>query len=246
MAADPLREFAAAVLDSAVAHGLAAPVADHKRRAALIEEIVGFTAKMLASAAVVSSRRAATEEPLPSGWSSASPPAAAVLDAAEGRFRRELAHYAYSGAVLLGLNNDLHNLVSSWGTTPRVLYGVAMMVAAVSLGTGIIGGGKLWALCARLGSILSTMLLVVSISCKIGRLGWVAGVASAAVTAGAMATLWVREEPAAAVAVSSFCGGVAKLWRRDKEGVLEHADEVDVSLDSVEIEAVSAQSDAGC
>uniref|UniRef100_A0A0A9GPY4 Uncharacterized protein n=1 Tax=Arundo donax TaxID=35708 RepID=A0A0A9GPY4_ARUDO len=149
------------------------------------------------------------------------PPAAGVPDAEDRRLPREIAHLTYVGAVILGLNNDLENLTSGWVTPAKVVYCGTMMLAIQLLGTGIMADGRLSAICARSGSILSSILLAVSISCRMGRLGWVAGVASSPVIAGTMAAVWMRGEPAAAQAVSRFRGRVVELWRRRQHAAAE-------------------------
>ncbi|KAL6606334.1 hypothetical protein ACP70R_041987 [Stipagrostis hirtigluma subsp. patula] len=138
----------------------------------------------------------------------------------EGPSVLDLALFAYSASVILGILADAKGLVDGWGVVPKVSYGVVIAVAMASTAVGFMSAGcgpspmepnrKLSGLCARLGAIATTALLVVAMACKLG--GCFGGVAAAAVIALTMAGVWVWSEPAMAQGVSSFW---TRLWRRD-------------------------------
>uniref|UniRef100_A0A0Q3VKW0 Uncharacterized protein n=1 Tax=Setaria italica TaxID=4555 RepID=A0A0Q3VKW0_SETIT len=139
------------------------------------------------------------------------------------------------GAIL----PDLKDTVGGWSAAPRAAYGVAAVAAVALMAVGVmaaVAGGygnramlSVSALCARLGAmlsgiLLSSALLVVSVSCKLGPWGCAAGVPAAAVVAGAMAAVWKLgwHGRAVAQAVSRCRRQVERLRRRclRRRGVL--------------------------
>lgn len=139
------------------------------------------------------------------------------------------AYLAYGGGVLVGVANDLSDLVQSWGTAPRVVFVGLMMVAIGLLVAALQTSGKRARACARLGSGICTMLLVVDIFCKTGRYGWIAGVVLGGVIGAITTGACINEDTTVKQAVVQLCrqaaegasalwGRVVGLWRRLKPG----------------------------
>ncbi|KAL6647287.1 hypothetical protein ACP70R_014724 [Stipagrostis hirtigluma subsp. patula] len=136
-----------------------------------------------------------------------SPPRAAAATDAQIQLARDNAHFAYSAAVLMGIFSGLKDLADGWGTAPRVMYCSAMMLCTASVAIGIMAANsttqkrsklKLSAVCARFGTTLSSILLVVAISCIAGPLGWIVIVSYGVVVAAIVAVIWINGELAAA------------------------------------------------
>ncbi|CAN6348316.1 unnamed protein product [Urochloa humidicola] len=109
---------------------------------------------------------------------------------------------AYGSCVVIGLLTEFDHTVGGWRAAATISYGLLLLLAASLLGFGVmasVAGSStmLWIsdLCARLGAILCTALLIVVISCKMGKpWGCAAGVPFAAVVACAMGAIgtWAR------------------------------------------------------
>ncbi|CAN6334795.1 unnamed protein product [Urochloa humidicola] len=109
---------------------------------------------------------------------------------------------AYGSCVVIGLLTEFDHTVTGWRAAATISYGFLLLLTASLLGFGVmasVAGSStmLWIsdLCARLGAILCTALLIVVISCKMGRpWGCAAGIPFAAVVACAMGAIgtWAR------------------------------------------------------
>ncbi|CAL4898126.1 unnamed protein product [Urochloa decumbens] len=109
---------------------------------------------------------------------------------------------AYGSCVVVGLVTEFDHTVGGWIAAATVSYGLLLLLTASLLGFGVmasVAGSStmLWVsdLCARLGAILCTALLIVVISCKMGKpWGCAGGVPFAAVVACAMGAIgtWGR------------------------------------------------------
>ncbi|KAL6844598.1 hypothetical protein ACP4OV_025257 [Aristida adscensionis] len=145
-------------------------------------------------------------------------------EADEGPSMIDLALFAYSGSVMLGLLADGRGALDTWAMAPKLAYGTIMVVTVASTGVGFLAAGcraspiakntKLSAFCARFGSIAATTLLVVAVACKLGCSVCVAGVPSAVVIDAVMVGVWIKSEPAAAEAIVGFW---ARLWEWKRE-----------------------------
>ncbi|CAN6343611.1 unnamed protein product [Urochloa humidicola] len=109
---------------------------------------------------------------------------------------------AFDSCVIIGLVTEFDHTVGGWSAAATVSYGLLLLLDASLTGFGVIAsvggtGTMLWVsdLCARLGAILCSALLIVAISCKMGRpWGCGAGVPLAAVMACVMGAIgvWAR------------------------------------------------------
>ncbi|CAN6195691.1 unnamed protein product [Urochloa humidicola] len=153
------------------------------------------------------------EEEDPSGPPGGSPPQRPVPPTVGVRDRDNEAKllafvaalWAYESAVVLGiLLHGFESICSGWSTAPKVVYilstvlvGVLLAVAFTAAGCHISSAAgniqmlRVSAFCSKLGAVLSSDLLVVALSCKLGRGGRVAAVPSAAVMTLIMAAVWM-------------------------------------------------------
>ncbi|CAL4891251.1 unnamed protein product [Urochloa decumbens] len=131
------------------------------------------------------------------------PSSVAARDSAEApAYAAIIGLLAYGSCVVVGLVTEFDHTVGGWIAAATISYGLLLLLAASLLGFGVmasVAGSStmLWVsdLCARLGAILCTALLIVVISCKMGKpWGCAAGVPFAAVVACAMGAIgtWGR------------------------------------------------------
>ncbi|CAN6329705.1 unnamed protein product [Urochloa humidicola] len=109
---------------------------------------------------------------------------------------------AYGSCVVIGLLTEFDHTVTGWRAAATISYGLLLLLTASLLGFGVmasVAGSNtmIWVsdMCARLGAILCTALLIVVISCKMGKpWGCAAGIPFAAVVACAMGAIgtWAR------------------------------------------------------
>ncbi|XP_034582867.1 uncharacterized protein [Setaria viridis] len=130
-----------------------------------------------------------------------------------------IALLTYDTAVMIGILAESKDTIAGWNTATEVAYLAMVVVTCALTGVGFMAGTGCPAaaaattkrlvgepsfvspFCARLGAILASALLVVTISCKFEPWGCTAGVPSAAVVACVMAAVWVWAEPEAREAV---------------------------------------------
>ncbi|CAL4905435.1 unnamed protein product [Urochloa decumbens] len=123
---------------------------------------------------------------------------------------------AYGSCVVIGLLTEFDHTVGGWSAAATVSYGLMLLLTASLLAFGVMASveGSRTMLCvsdfcARLGAILCTALLIVVISCKMGRpWGCHAGVPFAAVVACAMGAIGIW-------------GRARAMWARAPEGSIQ-------------------------
>ncbi|CAN6338804.1 unnamed protein product [Urochloa humidicola] len=106
---------------------------------------------------------------------------------------------AYGSCVVIGLLTEFDHTVGGWSAAAVVSYGLLLLLTTSLLGFGVmasVAGSstmlRVSDLCARLGAILCSALLIVAISCKMGKpWGCAAGVPFAAVVACAMGAIGI-------------------------------------------------------
>ncbi|TVU41676.1 hypothetical protein EJB05_15217, partial [Eragrostis curvula] len=162
------------------------------------------------------------------------PPPPPRVNDAERSSALDMGLIAYGATATVGVFAEIKELMGRWGTAPKVAFGVTTAMAISSLGFGLMTAvprpvpfsrrRRFSAFCARLSTVLSTALLIISTSCVIVPNGWMVGVPVAAVVATVMIALCVLEELSAEEGVSNF-------WARQKP-----AQEADTELDSIPIQ----------
>lgn len=112
-----------------------------------------------------------------------------------------LALLAYVAAVMLRILPDSKDTIAGLSPIPKAVFIVLAVLTVALLAVGFMAAGchvvsshgdlSVSALCAKLGAMVSSALLVAAISWNMGPWGCVAAVPSAAVVMGVRAVVWI-------------------------------------------------------